>query len=288
MQKQPKIRVSNLILEVTRECNMNCAHCLRGDTAAFGPNTLHMTEAVLTHLYDFLSDIDELTFTGGEPTLNLPIIEQAVVLTKQKGFTPIRGFIATNGKAHVDELLSLCDCLDLFYMRNETQITTKTCTPKEAARLINLLQTEREEGQYLTVALSLDDYHEPIPEENILKLCSKRYFSDAKINLEKFYLINRGRAKTNHLNTERTNRQYLQPYVTTYKDTNDETDIYEIDTLYVTTGGELFTDCDLSYLDMEIIKNSRFDTYLGCIQDYNNPKEFVEDCLEDIADSDTF
>lgn len=51
----------------------------------------------------------------------------------------------------------------------------------------------------------------------------------------------------------------------------------------MTTGGELFTDTGLSYLDMEAAKNgqSKSDTYLGCIQDYHTPKDFVKDKLID-------
>lgn len=28
----PKIEYDSLVLEVTRRCNMNCAHCIRGET----------------------------------------------------------------------------------------------------------------------------------------------------------------------------------------------------------------------------------------------------------------
>lgn len=60
-----KMKVCNLILEVTRRCNMNCAHCLRGDA-----QNMDADPALIPKIFDGIDDIDTITFTGGEPALN--------------------------------------------------------------------------------------------------------------------------------------------------------------------------------------------------------------------------
>ena len=72
----PTINVNNLIVEVTRRCNMSCDHCLRGCSQDFDLN-LDYVES----LFKDIGYISTLTITGGEPSLAvdkiLGIIESA-------------------------------------------------------------------------------------------------------------------------------------------------------------------------------------------------------------------
>ena len=53
-----------VVIEVTRRCNMNCAHCLRGDA-----QNLDISIDVIDRFFDAFAngaDISTITFTGGE------------------------------------------------------------------------------------------------------------------------------------------------------------------------------------------------------------------------------
>ena len=98
-----KMKVCNLILEVTRRCNMNCAHCLRGDA-----QNMDADPALIPKIFDGIDDIDTITFTGGEPALNTDYIK-AVVDYVIEHKIPVHGcFVATNGKIYSQELV---DCM---------------------------------------------------------------------------------------------------------------------------------------------------------------------------------
>ena len=57
-----KISVNNLIIEITRKCNMNCEHCLRGNSQNIDVNFEHVEK-----LFSQIDYISTLSFGGGEP-----------------------------------------------------------------------------------------------------------------------------------------------------------------------------------------------------------------------------
>ena len=54
-----KYYIENLCVEVTRKCNMKCAHCLRGDAQNMDINTCYIDT-----LLENVSGIGSITFTG--------------------------------------------------------------------------------------------------------------------------------------------------------------------------------------------------------------------------------
>ena len=64
------MQVYSLILEVTRRCNMCCAHCLRGEA-----ENIDMQKETIDKVLDLVDKIEHVTFSGGEPSLNLPLIQ---------------------------------------------------------------------------------------------------------------------------------------------------------------------------------------------------------------------
>ena len=64
-------QISNLILEVTRKCNIKCMHCLRGDA-----QRVTMSVPVLHGVLQHLESICTLTITGGEPSLAPEVLEE--------------------------------------------------------------------------------------------------------------------------------------------------------------------------------------------------------------------
>lgn len=56
------IHIDSLIVEVTRKCNMECSHCLRGPGEETFLNPDHIEK-----LFSRIDTIGCITFTGGEP-----------------------------------------------------------------------------------------------------------------------------------------------------------------------------------------------------------------------------
>lgn len=67
------MEISNLVIEVTRKCNMACPHCLRGDA-----EKISFDYKMLPNVFSGIDYIDTITFTGGEITVALPTFEKIV------------------------------------------------------------------------------------------------------------------------------------------------------------------------------------------------------------------
>jgi len=98
-----KLAFDSLVVEVTRRCNIDCEHCLRGDPEAVNLQYHHLRATLSQCEY-----ISTVTFTGGEPTLNLEPIQWFLNYTKehQIGFGSF--YIATNGVKISEEFIILC------------------------------------------------------------------------------------------------------------------------------------------------------------------------------------
>lgn len=83
------LNIANLIVEVTRKCNMFCEHCLRGEAQ----------NVDIDSLFDQVEHIGNVTFTGGEPSLNVPALNYFLEQAKLRRVSISNFYIATNGKA---------------------------------------------------------------------------------------------------------------------------------------------------------------------------------------------
>ena len=97
----------NLTLHLTEDCNMDCAYCTRVK------QPVRMTEAVLDAACDLAfseGNAAGLCFFGGEPLLELPLIERAVQRCKAKSAETgkrVSYKMTTNGTLLNKEILSL-------------------------------------------------------------------------------------------------------------------------------------------------------------------------------------
>ena len=87
-----KIAISNLILEITRRCNLHCEHCLRGNAQNYSIDMKYVE-----NIFKRIDRIDCLTFTGGEPQLAVGKIEETLKLAKKYNVEVGSFYIATNG-----------------------------------------------------------------------------------------------------------------------------------------------------------------------------------------------
>ena len=95
---------SSVFIEVTRRCNMCCAHCLRGDA-----ESIDIQEKYIDAFLDSFETgayISSLTFTGGEISLNIPAIRYTLNAVKERNISVGNFYMVTNGKA-VDKMAEL-------------------------------------------------------------------------------------------------------------------------------------------------------------------------------------
>ena len=89
-----KINISNLVLELTRKCNMNCCHCLRGNAQ----NKSMSHDIILKSLTTF-DYISELTLSGGEITLAKPQLDHVGNLLQANVAEVDSVYMVSNGKS---------------------------------------------------------------------------------------------------------------------------------------------------------------------------------------------
>jgi len=161
-----KFEFSDLVIEVTQKCNMHCAHCLRGH----GHNK-DIDMKYVDKLLRNTSCISSLTFTGGEPSLNLDAIRKTRLLCEKYNISVGSFYLVTNGKDITMDFI------------NEMLLWYAFCDyPDEPIG---------------GVALSKDNFHEPIPEKNEKLLRALSFFTEDKItDFEEISLVNLGNAKS--------------------------------------------------------------------------------------------
>ena len=131
--------LGQLIIEVTRRCNMACEHCLRGE-----PQKLNISDLVLNNFFRQIRDssIGNLTITGGEPSL-VPERIQAILRF-------IRMY-------HID--------VESFYMVTNA----KKVTNQFLQAILDLYMQSGDQGSF-AINYSDDQFHDELNEANIRKL----------------------------------------------------------------------------------------------------------------------
>lgn len=206
------IVIDSLVIEVTRRCNMQCMHCLRGEA-----QNIDINKKYIDALFDKVSNIYRITFTGGEPTLNVDAIEYTLKKAIEKEICP-SFWLATNGKVYSQRLVDvLLDyyayCLDFGYGSEES----------------------------CGLAVSLDKFHDEISRKNLYKYKGLAFYDDSKEfkDESKRILVNEGLAKINKIGVRNITPSEF------YTEITDNT-LY-IEEFYLNAKGEILVDCDLSY-----------------------------------------
>ena len=135
---EPKLILESLYIETTRRCNMSCEHCMRGDAQASD-----LDPDILRPLLEQTDYIETIGFSGGEPSLNPNAIASVLELCKEYHINVGNFYIVTNGKELSDQFLHT---------------------------MMNWLLYTCGDPDMNGIALSQDEYHEPIPWENRNKL----------------------------------------------------------------------------------------------------------------------
>lgn len=142
---KPKLTFDNLMIEVTRRCNMKCAHCLRGDA-----QNIDIDYRYIDDLLDQVEVIGFLEITGGEPTLNLDAIKYILNGLCKRGI-PLLGFsLFTNGLIYSEELIEIAKL-----SKKIIDISCENCISEKYGKYNPATAIER-----CNIGISLDRYHE--------------------------------------------------------------------------------------------------------------------------------
>lgn len=244
MEKK-KISIDQLAVEITRWCNMSCAHCLRGDR-----QLVDISKNTIDNFLERVKEISTITFTGGEPACNVSGMRNFLAACRKRNI-PVYGFyLVTNGKVVPDSFLRAVDEWDNYCMKCDYGKVSGSIKADEAIRVVSWMQ-QRIKDFMSGLALSLDEWHEPIPLKNIMRLMSRRAFvTDKMIKTGDSSLIYMGRATQmpEKCMDEISPAYYEHDYSTEQTDPAGG-DI--IEQLYLNAKGGLLYSCDLSYEKQE-------------------------------------
>ena len=95
-----ELNISDVVIEVTRKCNMQCEHCLRGDV-----QNKTLDNKYIDKLFSLIDTIHCLSITGGEPTLAMDKLDHIEQCARYAHADVDNFFMVTNGKSiHVNKL----------------------------------------------------------------------------------------------------------------------------------------------------------------------------------------
>lgn len=212
--------VYSVVIEITRRCNMCCAHCLRGDAEA-----VDIQEKYIDAFLDSFANagyISSLTFTGGEISLNIPAIRYTLNAVKERNISVGSFYMVTNGKA-VDKMaeLALASLEWWNYCDDKDDYSCGLC-------------------------ISSDDFHEEIPRESASILSGLRYNRNDKVtDFHRACLLNEGRAKNLDSNIYKKREPNVDKLEYEFSKTGG-IDFYSGE-LYLNAIGDVVVGCDWSY-----------------------------------------
>ena len=111
-----ELYIKNLCIEITRRCNMRCAHCMRGDAESVDITLRHISD-LLRHV----RHVHHFNITGGEPSLNVRAIRHILGRVRAYDITVNDFYIVTNGAttSRSGEFIAACAALYKYQEEKE-------------------------------------------------------------------------------------------------------------------------------------------------------------------------
>lgn len=173
-----KLNINELAIEVTRKCNLKCAHCFRGDSQNVDLDIDSIEKLFHNDEYE-INYIRSILITGGEPTLHpkaiLKIIKELIDHRVRFDYFTI----VTNGSDYNNILMKSIDILYKYW---------------------NICKTNNIDSDFVIVC-SLDQFHQEPSLKVMEKYYKLPYFVGNKINISNNNITKMGRAYKNGLGT---------------------------------------------------------------------------------------
>lgn len=167
-----KLYLKDFSIEITRRCNMVCAHCLRGDAEALDIDHRHIRN-VLRHI----RHIQHFNITGGEPSLNVKAIRYILTQLRSFGITVNHFDLTTNGSLSSMSPEFIGVCAQLYDYQEEDQSYG---------------------GQMLD--MSDDRFHDATHRNEVIEAYSSYPFFGPRGQSEDMFLIREGRSAEGYPN----------------------------------------------------------------------------------------
>lgn len=244
--------VPDLCIELTRRCNMTCAHCLRGES-----QNLDISFKVINQIAKHVR-CGTVVFTGGEPSLNTMGIDYYFKRAEASGNIPDSFYVVTNGvdsRRMSNLALSLLNAYGIICRHNG------------------------EPDEYLLggVTVSQDRFHEifrspsSMHDWDILKGLAFYKPEDKfhSIDEDNDWVINTGRAENNGIgNHPKRGNEELDYWVDNMEVRDGILEIYLNDLLYISSNGLITSNCDMSYDDIDKSNFGTLDEFIKTCEEY--------------------
>ena len=214
-----EIVIYNMVFEVPRDCNKRCIHCLRGEK-----ENVHMTQRIAEEALRDVTCITTLTFTGGEPTLNVDVIRDIIHHIIRNEIYVGNFFIVLNGTNYSESLVEVL--YDLY----------------------DYIRENHGDEELATLAISDNQFQHP--DYDVLEMYSKLpFYKDYKESkIKESDILNTGLAAKNNIEKRKIEVEKLHIENSDYQiEVNDGQ-------VYVGANGDIVPCCELSYKDQEQYK----------------------------------
>lgn len=138
-----KCSIQNIEMIASNKCNLNCAHCLRGQK-----NEQCMNQEVIDATFDQICHIVNLGIGGGEPTIAIDTIERIIKTIIDKRILLEKFSLTINGTIYSEELIRLLnyinDYINCFHFMNKNNIILGLSIDKYHLAEIKRLNYEKE------------------------------------------------------------------------------------------------------------------------------------------------
>jgi hypothetical protein len=235
----------NLIIEITRQCNLECHHCLRGDKQNISIQKRHVEQ-----LFSHLSEIDCLTLTGGEPALRPDKIQMILEVARDYDIDIRNFYVATNGTIASKKFLQ--SIFDLWCYCSENEISCLDVS-NDCFHDTDLI----EENIQRFKAFSFAKY-KYFPKSYNYQDCNERFPDYTDEDFES--LLGEGRG---------INYNNRKPSIVTKEKFLEDPHDYE---LYLNCNGDLILGCNWSYENQEnhkLCHVNDFGQYAYCLEEEN-------------------
>ena len=209
------IKLKHLLLEVTRQCDMACRHCMRGDA-----EDLSMNSELIRRIFEDARHIGHLCLTGGEPSLVPYVINEIVYQARIWRCTIGSFFCATNAKTYSPQF----------------------------AEALNKLYGYCRDQEHCTLTVTIDQFHEAADPQALESYRKLPYYRPVyeRGQIPSYSILEEGRARENGIG------QSEIPIKDCIYDMDYTGFCCTIgDTVYINAKGGVLLNADLSYRNQE-------------------------------------
>lgn len=194
-----RLNVKTMLLELTRECNLACKHCFRGDS-----QNVYMNTKIIDYIFKNVCRINEFLLTGGEPLLAKEQIKSVTDNIMKERINIGKTIIVTNGTVLSNDLIDM-----LFQISKRTDLEIRLSN--DAFHLMEIKEKGLESKREENIELLKSFFNVYVPEDNV-------YFVDKvgrakNLTDEDLDLINKNNPNTKYVFS---NNRILQEYRKAY------------------------------------------------------------------------